>query len=330
MNHKGFLEMIKLGTYDELDEKNKSAFYQHLSECDECRREYGTQEELAKVLEISKAPEADDELLKEARLQLKGAFHIVADSGKLQNSRANKPGIFNEFINSIFSSNIKLAFGSISILLVGFLIGYLVFRNSGNIERKGNQFAEVSKVNNSFISSNNNEWISNLRFVNKDPQTGEVEFSFEATKLVHVKGNINGRNIQNLLLYAMLNEPNPGVRLNTINAINHDQIKNSDSDIKDAIIRVAESDENPGVRMAALKSLKNFAFDSQIKKSMLFILQRDSSSALRIEAINSLIQAEKNGANFDSNDINIFKEKVKEDNNNYVRYAAQTVLERSK
>jgi len=330
MNHKDFLEMIKLGTYDELDETNKPAFYRHLSECDECRREFETQEELKKVLELSKTPEVDDELLKEARLQLKGAFRIVADSGKLQNSRAKKAGVFNEFINSIFSSNMKLAFSSISILLVGFLLGYLIFRNPGSIEQKGTQLTNVSKVNNSFISNNNTEWISNLRFVNKDPQTGEVEFSFEATKLVHVKGNINGRKIQNLLLFAMLNEPNPGVRLNTIKAINHDQIKNSDSDIKDAIIRVAESDENPGVRMAALKSLKSFAFDNQIKKSLLFILQHDSSSALRIEAINSLMQAEKNGANFDSNDMNIFKEKVKEDNNNYVRYAAQTVLERSK
>jgi hypothetical protein len=52
----------------------------------------------------------------------------------------------------------------------------------------------------------------------------------------------------------------------------------------------------------------------------------DENSSLRIEAINGLNDASKQGMNFNPEELSIFKEKMERDDNNYVRYQAKTVL----
>ena len=63
--------------------------------------------------------------------------------------------------------------------------------------------------------------ISNIQFIDSDPSDGEVEFTFQASKPVRLKGNVNDPKIQSVLTYAMLNEQNPGSRLNSINAMDY-------------------------------------------------------------------------------------------------------------
>lgn len=320
MNHDKFLEAIRSGTVDELNDKQKHEFEKHLEVCKECREEFEELQKLNSIFNQVKLAEPDEELLNEARMELKGALR----------RELSQKSVFSKMIEKIihfFSSGPKIAFSGAIILLVGFFAGYLVFHSAKiNLPEKP---ANVTKVNEALLSSDNTR-ISNVRLINKDLQTGEIEFSFEASKPVHIKGNMNDPRIQNLLMYAMLNEPNPGIRLNTINAIDKDKPAEIDKDVKDALIKVAETDENAGVRRAALQLLKKFPLDNTIKKALLFILAKDPNSALRIEAINNLMDAKDKGASFNSEDIKVFKEKMRDDENNYIRYAAKTVVERSK
>jgi hypothetical protein len=76
-----------------------------------------------------------------------------------------------------------------------------------------------------------------------------------------------------------------------------------------------------------LKVLKNLLYDDEIKNAMLNVLMNDKTSGLRIEAINVLAQAQKNGYNFNEQDLSVFKQRLQADENNYVRYKAKTVLE---
>jgi HEAT repeat protein len=172
-----------------------------------------------------------------------------------------------------------------------------------------------------------NTKIRNVRFIDQDAGDGEVEFMFEAVKPVRIKGNVNDREIQNILTYSILNEENPGVRLNSINLINANQPQHVDKEIKDVLLDAVRYDVNPGVRREALKTLKNLPYDEEIKDAMLYVLLNDKTSGLRIEAINVLAQAQKNGHNFNEQDLSIFKKKLEADENNYIRYKAKNVLQ---
>jgi len=199
-------------------------------------------------------------------------------------------------------------------LLVGALIGYFVFQTPvvENIKTDSTQSDQFK--------------IQNINFLDPDPSDGQVEFTFDAIKSGHIKGNINDAELQKILTYAVLNEQNPGTRLNSINVINATQTQSLDNEIKATLITVAKFDENPGVRREALKSLKEIPIDNDIKSALIYVLLNDTSSGLRIEAINTLVEAAKKGFSFSQNDLSLLREKIQVDNNNYVRFQAKNII----
>ena len=132
--------------------------------------------------------------------------------------------------------------------------------------------------------------------------------------------------MQQILTYAVLNEQNPGTRLNSINVISAAQTnKINDDEIKTALMAVAKFDENPGVRREAIHSLTEILIDNDIKNTLIYVLLNDTSAGIRIEAINSLVQAAKKGLNFSQNDLTILREKLETDKNNYIRFQANNI-----
>jgi hypothetical protein len=125
----------------------------------------------------------------------------------------------------------------------------------------------------------------------------------------------------------MLNEQNPGSRLNSINAMVTENNVISDPEIKNALITVAITDENPGVKREALNLLKKLPYDEDIKQAYIYVLSNDTSSALRITAINALFETVQSGQKLTKNDLKLFKEKSKDDDNNYIRHLTKTILQ---
>ena len=99
-----------------------------------------------------------------------------------------------------------------------------------------------------------------------------------------------------------------------------------DDEIKNTLITVAKFDDNPGVRREALKSLKEIPLDNEIKNTLIYVLLNDTSAGIRIEAINTLVDAAKKGFNFNQNDVTLLRNKIKVDNNNYVRFQAKNII----
>ena len=125
----------------------------------------------------------------------------------------------------------------------------------------------------------------------------------------------------------MLNESNPGSRLNSINAMYTEQPLSFDKDVKDAIITVVMTDENPGIRREALKLMKKIPYDEEIKQAYLFVLTSDSSSGLRIEALNALIEESKKGNRFSDSELDLLKQNYERDDNNYIKLKTRTILQ---
>ncbi len=315
MNHKKYKEWIQLFLYDELTQNEKEELLNHLENCNECSAELEKQKKFYSSLKDVSLQEPDQNLLSEARREFYAALRVEKSKRKL----FTMPTIN---LSNFFFSPIKIAFSGAIVLIVGIFAGYLLF----NKEIKPS-IQNIQQANNvsSISALQGDTRITNVRFIDQDASDGEIEFTADATKPIHIKGNINNPKIQNILTYSMLYEKNPGARLNAINVVGANTTKD-DKEIKGALITVAKFDTNLGVRREALKLLRNFPFDSDVREALLYILLNDKNSSMRIEAITSLKVISEKGNGFNEDEISAFRENVKKEENNYVRYQMKTVL----
>ena len=206
-------------------------------------------------------------------------------------------------------------------LIIGLIVGSLFLGRERVIIK------EQQPVFNNASFMQNDLRVSNLQFIDSDPADGEIEFTFNAEKQIHYKGSVDDPKVQNFLTYAMLNDQNPGSRLNSINVMDSYKSVSLDNEIRNALITVVMTDKNAGVRREALKLLNRSPFDESTKQAYLFVLLHDSSSALRIEALNSLIEANKRGHSLDRNDLDLVIKQANQDDNNYIKLKSKTLLE---
>ncbi len=307
MQHEKYDELIQLYLYDEIDEANKKILEQHLKSCTECNAQLEELNKMFKKFKENDNNESDDKLLFEARAELRGYLR----------AQKNKTSIADKLIQILSSLTIKpggIAFGGAAVLLVGFFLGYMILKTpTVNNSEEGLNFNSLTKI-------------QNINFLDPDPNDGVVEFTYESVKSGRIKGNINDSQVQELLTYAMLNEKNPGTRLNSINVINASNQPQKDDELKSVLISVAKFDNNPGVRREALKSLNELTVDKEIKDALIYVLLNDTSAGIRIEAINSLMEASKKGVKLDETDLTTLKNKIELDENNYVRYQLNNIV----
>jgi hypothetical protein len=315
MPHNDYKKMIRLALYSELDADEQKKLEDHLSSCEECRKEIETQRNFLNIISDSEKKEIDDTLLHDARTQLRGALRI--ERGKRMFDLKNIFNLF-DFVNPPY----RLAIVGVTTLVIGFFMGYLLINPSPEIRYIG-----TSDNGSESVFYQQDVKISNITFIDSDASDGEVEFRFEAVKPMHFKGSVDDPNVQSVLTYAMLNEQNPGSRLNSINAMVSENKMTSDPELKNALITVAITDKNPGVKREALNLLKKLPYDENIKQAYIYILTNDTSSALRITAINALFETIQSGQKLNENDLKLFKEKSKDDDNNYIRLLTKTILQ---
>jgi len=315
MKHNEYKQLLQLSLFGELKSEEQLKLIKHLLSCEECRAELGDQKNLLELISGKKKSEVDEKVLSAARYQLRGA---------LRSEKANK-NIFGSTIDSIaqfFTTPLKFAVVSATMLLFGILIGSLLFSKSS-----GEELATQNGNENRFASLSEEISILNLRFIDSDASDGEVEFTFEASRPVRLKGKVNDPQIQGVLTYAMLNEQNPGSRLNSINAMDTEVPMKYDQDVKNALVTVVMTDKNPGVRREALKLMSKFPYDESIKQALLYVITNDSVSGLRIEALNSIITAGNKGYKLNNEELNLFRQQMQEDENPYIKLRSKTILQ---
>ncbi len=315
MKHNEYKQLLQLSLFGELKSDQQLILKEHLISCEECRAELEDQKNLLELISGKKKSEVDEKVLSAARYQLRGAL-------RAEQSNKNISGNFFDSIYQLISSPLKFAVTSAVILLVGILIGSQFFVKSSTVK-----FDDQNNGDNRFASLNEDISISNLRFIDSDASDGEVEFTFYALKPVRLKGKVNDPQIQSVLTYAMLNEQNPGSRLNSINAMDMKQATNYDKDVENALITVVMTDKNPGVRREALKLMSKFPYDENIKNALLYVIEMDTVSGLRIEALNSIIEASNNGHKLDNEELNLFRNKFQQDENPYIKLRSRTILQ---
>jgi hypothetical protein len=317
MKHEQLQELLHLSLYHELDDDQQSILDQHLKVCAECSAELKKLERLDTLLQKGRRVEITDELLDEARRELRVAL-------RLEQSRRFSFSEWLDRLNLFPAPGLRPAFVGAATLVVGVGLGYLVF-SPGTSDSGIGAIPAVGQA----VVERNETRVSGFRFVQPPDETGSVEVVFDFVTPVRMKGNVADNSIQRVLAQALISEQNPGARIRTVSALGSQVLtsKKPDADIKAALIQALKSDGNAGVRKEALKALLKLPVDKVIKDALLYLLSHESNPGLRVDAINYLDRYVLDDTPHDQDVLNVLKERMQTDNNNYVRIRAKNVYE---
>jgi hypothetical protein len=320
MNHKTIQAQIELYLHDELSPEQRTAFERHVAGCFDCARELEQLKKLDATVRIHGTPVVvDDHLLQEARQQLRAAL-------RAERSRPSFSAQLQEYLDWVPALNYKALLAGTTMLVGGILIGRTFLSPSSPALSLQPRLEPITVAS---APPGSEPRIMNLQFNQISSGNGEVDFTFDALTPVHMTGNINDEKIQAILAHALVTEQNPGIRLRSVNmlASKVQRLTPPDPKVKVALVSALRSDDNPAVRREALRVLQGFPFDNEIREAFLYVLVHDKNPGLRIAAINGLDSARVQTHEAGSDLLEVLKERMRFDNNNYVRIRAKEVLE---
>ena len=176
------------------------------------------------------------------------------------------------------------------------------------------QFSSLSETN-----------ITGVESIDYDPETRQVFMKLNTMKQLTVQGDMERPEIKQLLAQTLISEKRPNIRLKTVGALALS--KSYDNQVINALSKVLEKDENPGIRLKAIRLLTKMPINTSIKnivtKVLVNVLLKETNSAIRNEAIDGLNKL-RNG----SVDPIIYNA-AKNDSSEYVRSQAAIMLQRT-
>ena len=317
MKHNDYKELLHFSFYDELNEEERRVLDDHVKTCGDCREEAEELRKLSTLFERGQRFAITDQMLNEARRELRVALRLE------QSRRPFWVGILGQ-IDALASPIARYTLGGAAMLVLGLAAGYLLFKSPEAIGVSG-----ISQSVGQGSAQSTGPTITNFRFIGQPLQGSDVEFTFDMVTPVHMKGSVNDAAVQRVLAQALMNDQNPGARLRTVSAIAEqgEALKSSDKEIKTALLDAVKSDPNVGVRKQALQALKRFPLDGEVKDALIFVLKNEENPGIRIEAIAYLQSPEFSRQLVDKNLLDVLKEKMQSDNNNYVRTRAKHFYE---
>lgn len=317
MTHQDYKDLIYLSQLQELSEEEQSVLEKHLRDCPECRTESGELKRLHEVIARHGRGEIAEEFLFEARRELRVAL-------RLERAKKTRWSDLLERFNILSYPTVRVAFASAVMLVIGLGLGYLLFVPTTSVTSMG----EAASLEGADSQSGATK-VSNLRFISQQPETGDVEFTFEMVTPIRMKGSVRDNAVQRVLAQALLNEQNPGARLQTVSTLGTQLQPTAlqDHEIKASLIQALKSDPNAGVRREALLTLQKLPFDQEVKQAFLFVLRHETNPAMRIDVINSLEKPVLAGKMVDQDILDVLREKMQTDENNYIRTRARNVYE---
>ena len=321
MKHKQFEEWLRLSLYNELSDQEQELFTHHLQTCERCRMELMELKKIHATMALRKRIAISEPMLQDARRNLR--LRIQADSEKITLWMKLK-SMLDEFL----SPPLQVAFGGAATLAIGILVGYFIFKmpSENNLHLRQTAFAT------SAIEAGESQ-VTNIHFIDRNAQNGDVEFTFETVTPVHIRGNVNDENIQKVLARALVSNQNAGVRLRALNMIGTQSeqkqigIPELDAEVKNALITALLHDRNLGVRKEAINVLKNYLPDPVIVRAFLAVLANEKNTGLKITVINSLDLTKYENQPMSREILDMFKNKAQSDDNNYIRIKAKLALQ---
>ncbi|HWE49319.1 MAG TPA: HEAT repeat domain-containing protein [Bryobacteraceae bacterium] len=289
---------IAFYVYGEISSDVEEQVESHLAACAECQAELARHRVFLKALE-QRDEFTDDILLAQCRADLRSSL------GKGTSGTASAwPGWLESFRRfSGFHIPFRVPVGAMALVLLGWVGARYTPAKFGGMQ------AGLSAP-----------MFSSVRSVEPDG-TGKVQIAVDDVQRRMVVGELRDQRIQALLLSAVRDESNPGVRVDSLNFL---QNSGDSQEVRRALVDAATHDPNAGVRLKAIEGLKPYGADETVRKTMANVLLHDEDPGIRVQAIEVLT------AHHDDSIVGVLQDVVQKDDNNYVRTRCRNLLEAMK
>jgi anti-sigma-K factor RskA len=278
-------ELADLYLYGELESRQEEEFEQHVHGCAGCRTALERREAVHRGFDsLRLAP--PPELLLECRRSLFRSRAV---------ERKPSPWV-------ALSALWRRPLGALAMVALGFFASRLTPR-------------EASLINQASVMGE--PILSTIRSVQPDA-SGHVQIALDETRRRLITGSLADGNIEQLMLAAVRDESNAGLRVASIGML---KPRAGSADVRDALLAALRNDPNPGVRMKALDGLQGMASQPEVRKTLGYVLQNDQNAGIRIQAIDLLTE------HHDAGLVGILQQLVNKESNSYVRQRCEKVLQ---
>jgi len=151
---------------------------------------------------------------------------------------------------------------------------------------------------------------------------GRVNIVFNESRPRMVSGTLQDEAIRSLLLTAARGSSDPGLRAETVAILVNGA---NASDVREALVFALEHDQNSAVRLRAMEGLKSYTNDPTVQGALAQVLLRDENQGLRTQAIDLL--TEHQGIDLNRQIVGIMQEIMAHEDDAYVRERCQRVLQ---
>jgi hypothetical protein len=289
---------IPLYHYGELSPQDEERLEEHVNACPDCAAELERRRVFFSALD-AREQEPPAELLAECRRDLMRSIRQQAVPVRKRGPWA----LIRESLGA-FGATLprwRQPLGALALVALGFFSARFLQTNPRNGQ------AGVSPE----------LLMSNVRSVQQDP-SGVVRIAFDETRRRVVSGPLEDSRVQQLLMAAMRQDTNPGVRVETMSVLKDNP---TPSGLREVLVYALKNDPNPGVRLKAIESLRSFATEEAVRRALAQALIGDDNPGVRIQAIDLLVQQK------DDSMVGVLQDLVNRENNQYIRMRMVKALE---
>ncbi len=276
MDCKDFGERLLLFLYDDLPPEERAACAAHLAACERCRGGLDEASRLHQLLSQRRAAEPSPQLLVQCRQALDDALDrkLAVTSWR---------GRIPRWVTALGGEAPPRALALLTLVLFGFGLGWTLRSRAPGF------LPEVTRgVPSSFAAADlAHSRISGISQVTPNPQTGEVRITLDAERRVTLEGSLDDPRIQQLLVNAVKNYDNPGIRRDTLDAL---RARRDSPNVRQALLFAMRRDPNPGVRLEALGAVQGLDWSPDLRQAYLESLKHDANEGVRVAAINVLLR----------------------------------------
>lgn len=307
MECKDFEEKVSLYLYEELSGEERAAAESHLASCQRCGALLAQSRRLLGLLDQHPAPAPTPGLLAECRQALDDSLDFEP---------APQRGLEGILAGWVASFRLRPAFGAagvLGVLLLGFSGGWTLRPHFAAL-LGGDQASKSATVGADIDLSNAR--LGGMR-VTPDPDTGEVHITLDAQHRMTLQGSLDDPRIQQVLLNAMKNYDNAGIRRESVDALREGGDR---PNVRQALLFAMRNDSNLGVRLEALDVARALNWGQDSRQAFLDVLDHDTNPGLRLAAIETLRRHP------DSETLRAFERLAANDDNRYVRLKCAATL----
>lgn len=284
--------------YGELSFDQEELVEQHLDGCESCRQEIEREKRIHQALDLAEV-RAPAELLEQCRLELP---RKIRRAGGPATRGARWAGALRALFAPGGQSPAWLRpVGAVALVAVGFFAA----RFTGD---------SAARVRPAFLSPE--PVATQVRYV-EPSDSGKIRIVVDETRQRVVSGKLDDEMIQRLLLTAVRDPSDPGMRAESLDLL---KSRPESQAVRQVLLYALEYDPNDGVRLKALEGLRDYAAGAEMRKVLSRVLLNDDNPGVRTMAIDLLVKTRAQDV------VETLQELLLRESNGYVRLRSQKAL----